>query len=178
MTGSGRQAAKEAIGQVLGRHFRVGREVLLVDAEDGFFIKNSRLPILLITHFGEHQPEREFFSGEAEQVAGVTKLAEILPNRAHLILNFDDETVREIKNKSKAHVLTFGFGARADMRVSDVSGTNFKINFEGNIVPVWLEGLSGKEHIYAALAAAAVGEALGLNLVEISEALRYYKAKN
>jgi len=96
-------------------------------------------------------------------------------NKKHLILNYDDENARKIKKESPIKVLTFGFWAGADLKASDVNingGINFKINYQGNIVPVWLENLIGKDQIYAALAAAAVGCALGLNLVEISEALK------
>jgi UDP-N-acetylmuramyl pentapeptide synthase len=42
-------------------------------------------------------------------------------------------------------------------------------------VPIWLKNLFGKENIYAALAAAMVGEILGINLVEISNGLKEYK---
>lgn len=89
-----------------------------------------------------------------------------------LVLNCDDENIRKIKKQESAKVLTFGFRADADFRATDISDNNFKINYQGNIVPIWLENLSGKDQIHAALAAAAVGEILGLNLVEISEALK------
>ncbi len=92
-----------------------------------------------------------------------------------LVLDWDDENIRRIGRPDSVKVLTFGFRADADFRASDVrinGGINFKINYQGNIVPVWLENFSGQEHIHAALAAAAVGEILDLNLVEVSEALR------
>jgi len=99
-----------------------------------------------------------------------------LKGKKYLILNYDDENARKIKRESPAKVLTFGFWAGADFRASDVKingGINFKINYQGNTVPVWLKSFSNKEHIYAAWAAAAVGEVLNLNLVEVSEALRH-----
>lgn len=188
ITGRARQTAKEAIFQVLGQHFQIGREIIILESDlknsadtkkVKFFLQRSQLPILLVTHIGEYHPDREFFAGEIDQISEIVKLAEILPPQGHLVLNFDDETVRDLKNKSRGHSLTFGFGARTDIRATDIvlslTGTNFKINYEGNIVPVWLERLFGKEHIYAALAAVGVGEILDLNLVEISEALRFYR---
>lgn len=185
VTGQGKETAKEAITQLLQHHFKVGKEALIYQSdlkdvqEFKFLVKRASLTILVITQVGEYHPEREFFAGDINQVVGATKLAEILSAQAYLILNFDDETVREIKNKSRAHPLTFGFGRKADIRASDLvltgEGTNFKINYEGNIVPVWLEKLFGKEHVYAALATVAVGEVLDLNLVEISEALKSYQ---
>jgi len=96
-----------------------------------------------------------------------------------LILNFDDETVRELKTETIAHPLTFGFQEEADFRASDIklnSGTNFKINYKGNIVPIWLEKLFGKEQIYSTLSAVSVGVIFNLNLVEISQALKDYQS--
>jgi len=185
VTGRGKEVSAAAIRQVLSRHFKVGKEVLVyptdlrASADFNFMVKNSKLSILVATHAGKYHSEREFFAGAKADTADVEKSAEALSGNSYLVLNFDDETVRDIKNKSRAHVLTFGFGARADIQASDVvlmqvptPGTNFKINYQGNIVPVWLPNLFGKEHIYAALAAVAVGEVLGLNLVEVSEALK------
>ncbi|PJE69193.1 hypothetical protein COU96_01060, partial [Candidatus Shapirobacteria bacterium CG10_big_fil_rev_8_21_14_0_10_38_14] len=137
VAGGAKETAKEAISQVLKTHFKVGKEILIYESdlkntEDlKFFIKHSRLPILVVTHVGEYHPDKEFFAGDLSQITETVKLAETLPSHACLILNFDDETVREIKNKSKAHPLTFGFGIRADIKASDLvltkEGTNFKI---------------------------------------------------
>jgi len=182
VAGQAKETAQEAISQVLQSQFKMGKEILIIDRDFKFFIKHASSVVLVVTHVGQYHPDKEFFAGELAQVAEATELAEMLPAQAHIILNFDDETVREIKNKSRAHPLTFGFGARADIRATDLVsmqapawGTNFKINYEGSIVPVWLEKLFGKEHIYAALAAAAVGQVLDLNLVEISKSLGSYQ---
>ena len=185
ISGNGRETAKEAIFKVYSRHFRVGKEIIICNDSDknaGFFIKKSQLPILAVSRIGEYHPEKEFFAGEISEAREIEKLANLLPSRGYLILNFDDETVRDLKNKSIAHPITFGFGARADMRASDIVltqfpalGTNFKINYEGNIVPCWLENIFGKDNIYAALAASSIGLALGLNLVKASQALKDFK---
>lgn len=183
--GKGRETAEEAIFRVIARHFKIGKEIIICDYADkdaDFFFKKSRLPILVVSHIGEYHPEKEFFAGDIDRVKKIEKLASSLPSHTYLILNFDDETVRELKNKSMAHPITFGFGMRADVRATDIvltqfpaRGTNFKINHEGNIVPCWLENLFGKENIYAALAAVSAGLVLGLNLVEVSEALKDFK---
>ncbi len=189
ITGSARATAHEAIRQVLRRYFKIGKEILIyqTDLKDikefKFLVKRSSLSILVVTHIGQYHPDKEFFAGDISQTTKMTELAEALPARSSLILNFDDETVREIKDKSRAHPLTFGFGMRADFKATDVVltqtpslGTNFKINYQGKIVPVWLEKLFGKEQIYAALCAVGVGQVLDLNLVEISEALKSYQS--
>ena len=183
VTGNGRQTAKEAIYQVLSQHFKVEKEILVFEVGDKeikkfeFFLKNSPRAILVITHIGDIPYDKEFFAGEKEEVKEVTLLAKTLPAQTNLILNFDDETVREINDITNLKTLTFGFGEKADLRASDVRlnmGINFKVNYKGNIVPVWLEKLFGKEQIYAALSAVAVGTIFDLNLVEISQALKNY----
>ena len=55
-----------------------------------------------------------------------------MPAHGYLILNFDDETVREIRDETNLKELTFGFQEKADFRATDIklnSGTNFKINY-------------------------------------------------
>jgi len=181
VTGNGRQTAKEAIFQVLKSHFKVGEEILILetDLEDieeiKFYLKNSSLPVLVVSHLGDVPPDKIFFAGERNEK--IRALSKTIPAQSYLVLNFDDETVREIKDETNLQELTFGFQERADFKVTDIKlngGTNFKINYKGNIVPVWLDKLFGKEQIYAALAAASCGNILGLNLVEVSQALKNY----
>lgn len=192
--GKGRDTAKEAIFQVLNRHQKIkkisefplisGDEILLINddfkKEDyPFLIEKSSLPILIYTNQGDIPFDKNFFAGEEKDTIEIKKLAKISPVFGYLILNFDDETVREIRTESKAHILTFGFQEGPDFKAADTKlngGTNFKIHQDGSIVPVWLEEVFGKEQIYAALAAAAVGKIFGLNLVEVSRALKNYKS--
>ena len=157
--GAAQGITQDAIYQVLQAHFKMGQEVLMIDKDFEFFIKYSRLPVLVV-------------NGDITQAPEVSLLVQALTASSYLVLNSDDDEVaRDLKNKSQARVLTFGFGARADIRATAV-GANFKISYQGNVVPVWLENLADQEQVYAALAASAVGEALGLNLVQVSEALR------
>lgn len=187
VTGNGRFCAKEAIFQVLNKYFKIGKEILIFETDlekekkFKFLIKHSSLPLLVVTHIGDIPFDKDYFAGEKEETGSIQKLAKLLPSYGYLILNFDDETIREIKDYNPptalSHKLTFGFQEGADFQATDInlnSGTNFKINYEGNVVPIWLEKLFGKEQIYSALAAAAVGTILGLNLIEISQALKNY----
>ncbi len=97
-----------------------------------------------------------------------------LSSKGYLILNFDKEEIRKLKEKTQAQVLTFGFQEGADFRATDIKvngDVNFKVDYKGNIVPIWLNKPLGSEQIYAALSAIAVGVVFGLNLVKISQAL-------
>ena len=200
VVGKGRTFTTEAIYQVLQSHFKVEklvektpnilsifkREVFLIETDFkkpslprklNHWMKSSQLPILVVTHVGEIPSDYESFSGDRQEAIKIKELAKIVPAYGFLILNSDDKIVQEIDNVTNLKSLTFGFQQEANFQVSDIhtnSGTNFKINYKGNIIPVWLEGLFGKEQIYGALAASSVGIILGLNFVEISEALKKY----
>jgi UDP-N-acetylmuramoyl-tripeptide--D-alanyl-D-alanine ligase len=193
VTGKGKETAAEAIFQSLRQYLKIKKisvlpwkicsdEILLFESDSknedfNYLIQRSSLPILIGTQVGDIPSDRNFFAGEEGEVGELKKLAKILPTFGYLILNFDDETVREIKTESRAHTLTFGFQEGADLRASDIRlnrGTNFKIRLNGSLVPVWLEGVFGKEQIYAALVAATAGKIFDLNLVKISQGLKNY----
>ncbi len=196
VTGMGKKTAAEAIFRVLKPNFKakkikkklrifdaLRKRVLILEVSSEkvgelfFLVKNSKKPILVVTNIGEIQITEEFLAGERGKTREIRTLARDFPLNGNLILNFDDETSREIKEETQAPALTFGFQKEANLFATDIkenTGTNFKINYEGNIVPCWLENLFGKEQVYAALAAVACGIIFNLNLVDISQALKKY----
>lgn len=115
-----------------------------------------------------------------------------LSKKEVLIYNFDRGDLRKIKEKApNIKILSFGFQEGADFQATDLrqgkaskfpssffsvprknEGMNFKINYRGNIVPIWLPRSLPKEEIYFVLAAALMAVLFGLNLVEISQALK------
>ena len=62
----------------------------------------------------------------------------------------------------------------SDFNINEES-SNFKIDYQEKIIPIWLENLFDKEIVFAVLAATCCGVELGLNLVEISQALKDFK---
>jgi len=115
-------------------------------------------------------------------------VAALLPDGT-AILNHDDEDVFDMREKTKARVMTFGAGERAEVRFANYKlfsvrdegdgdlpqGITFKISYKGSEVPVRLDGVLGLPYAYAAAAAGAAGIAMGMNLIEISEELRAYQ---
>ena len=59
-------------------------------------IKNSSLSVFVVTHLGEIPFDRDYFAAERETTKEILAFAKTLPSQTFLILNFDDETVREI----------------------------------------------------------------------------------
>lgn len=131
----------------------------------------------------------EFFGSIKKIIKEKELILTRLPKNGFAILNGDDENVREIKGKLKTEFLTYGFREDVNVRAleldidksivsgkkTSIKGVNFKVDYNGSIVPVFLPHVIGKQHIYAALGAIAAGVANGLNLVEISENLQKYK---
>lgn len=128
----------------------------------------------------------EFFSNLKNIAKEKSGIIANLSKDGTAILCADDQLVYEMKDKTKAKVLTFGFSEIADLRALEsvisidaeegIRGYNFKLSYEGSIVPVLLPGVLGEHQIYAALVGAACGIVYGMNLVQISESFQKYRA--
>lgn len=126
----------------------------------------------------------QFFKSTKKTQKEKGVLIEKLDPKGWTILNYDDEKTKELVDKSYTKTLGFGFQDSADIKAQNIffsfedeegrgslQGISFKINYQGSVVPVRLPDVLGYSAIYSALAAAAVGVALDMNLVEISKAL-------
>lgn len=102
------------------------------------------------------------------------------------VLNFDNSLVMENANVTKAEKITYGFKEGADVRATDLQvlmsedgtkplGFNYKVNYKGSFVPVFLPGIISHSFIPATLSALSVGVVYGINLVEAAELLRQLK---
>ncbi len=139
----------------------------------------------VVTAVGETPVHVEFFASPKEIAAEKSQLVRVLEPGGRAVLNFDDLTVLEMKDVTRAQVRTFGFGEGADVRVSNFDfsmdeqgrpqGCSFKLHAEGSFVPVKLYGSLGRPQAMAAAAATAVGLNFGMNLVQISDALSHYR---
>lgn len=139
--------------------------------------------ISVITAVGEVPVHVEYFSGADAVAREKGRLIEALLASDFAVLNFDDLAVLEMKERTKAKVLTYGFGEGANIKISNLEflisngkpeGVGFKVNYNDSFVPFKLSGSLGKSQGYAAAAATAVGSIFGMNLVDISEALSEY----
>ena len=142
----------------------------------------------IITAIGEIPVHIEFFSGPEAVAREKARVVESLSANGFAILNFDNEAVMNMKERTRAKIITFGFNENADVKISSLEnriengipiGVSFKIEYAGSFVPVVLKNVFGRAQAYAAAIAACVGLIFDLNLVEISEALsaNYQPAK-
>ncbi|MFA4827497.1 MAG: UDP-N-acetylmuramoyl-tripeptide--D-alanyl-D-alanine ligase [Candidatus Shapirobacteria bacterium] len=148
----------------------------------------ARPKVAVITAVGEIPAHVEFYQGPEEVAKEKAKILEPLSVNGFAILNFDDKKVFEMKEKTRAKIITFGFDEGADIKISNFEnrsfegkpqGISFKIEYEGNFVPVFLKNVLGRAQAYASAAAFAVGVSFGLNIVEIADSLErnYYPPK-
>ena len=95
------------------------------------------------------------------------------------ILKYDNKFSRDMAKASKSKVISYGLDDKADLKAQDIkynfdkgdyelTGINFKLNFKGSIVPVFMKNAISPGAIYAALAATSCALELGMNLVDIA----------
>ena len=150
-----------------------------------YLLNIAKPKIAVLTAIGDIPVHSEFYGGPEAVIREKSKLIENLYADNFAVLNFDDETVISLKEKTRGKIMTFGFNEGADIRITNFEnrlengkpeeiGVFFKLEYKGNFVPVVLKNVLGKSHAYAAAAAAAIGLIYNLNLVEIAEHLANY----
>ncbi|MFH1129549.1 MAG: UDP-N-acetylmuramoyl-tripeptide--D-alanyl-D-alanine ligase [Patescibacteria group bacterium] len=144
------------------------------------FVKHK---IGVVTTVGDIPVHVEFFESPEKVAEEKKTIVKTLDKDGIAILNYDDERVRKMENDIDAKVMTFGLNEKADIKATNyelkllfekenVSELNFKLDFKGSSVPAKLINVLGTQHLYSALAGAAVGIIFNMNLVEISQAIK------
>ncbi len=136
--------------------------------------------IAVLTRFAKVPVHVEFFKSPQDIINEKKKLALYLKKSGLLIVNNDDEDMRSVKTPEGVQSVSFGFENGSEIMGSDEqiiyencqpSGVLFKVNCVGKSVPVMLKGVLGRQHIYPALIAVAVGVSQKLNIVSMSQSL-------
>ena len=155
-----------------------------------YLLEIAKPQISIVTAVGELPAHIEFYSGPDAVAREKVKVIEALSLTGFGILNFDDEAVLDMKEKTRAHVMTFGFGEGADIRINNLEnqcedlpngtikpiGLSFNLEHTGNFASIRLDGVFGKAQAYAVAAAACVGIVFGINLARVAEEIQYYEA--
>lgn len=143
----------------------------------------------VITAIGEFPSHLEFFPEKDKLIKEKSQLVKSLPKDGLAVLNYDDLSVRMIGDglSEGVRIINYGYGWGADLKISNYDirigdlerenfGVNFKLEYNGSIVPFKLSKILGKQITFAVAAAAAVGLHYGLNLVEIASSLIKYRS--
>ncbi len=143
-----------------------------------------RTDAVIVTAIGATPVHIEFFQSRKHLIEEKSDLIKTLKKDGVLILNADDEDVLSMKSKYKNIVVTYGFKEGANILGSADSilydsqdvpeGVIFRVDEEGKSFPVTIEGVFGRNHIYASLGALAFASALKFNMLESISALKNY----
>lgn len=143
---------------------------------------------VIITVIGETPAHIEFFSSREGLIEEKSGLIKTLKKGGLLVLNADDDDVLKMINESKPkdmhHVVTYGEKNGSDVCGSSVDilynpadepgGVVFRADVGGTSLPVTIEGVFGKNHVYAALAALALCYGLKFNIITAINSLKKY----
>src|SRR3989338_9188733 len=139
---------------------------------------------VIITAIGETPAHIEFFNSRKNLIEEKSKLIKTLKQDGLLILNADDEDVLKMKANNKHRAITYGFQKGANILGSgdsifyDHNGTPkgiiFRADEGGNSLPVIIEGVFGRNHVYASLGALALSSILKFNMLLAVNSLKNY----
>jgi len=158
--GEEKEESKQVINQILSAFPKTEKDFLVFTADNKnindfkFFLEYSKRPIFVVTQMNALQKN-------------ILETINSLPRKTTLVLNFDNLITKKIKRLTKVKILSFGFSEESDFTAIN-NDIGLKIDYKGNIIPVWLKGKSQKD-IYPILCSLVIGFVLGLNLVEISQ---------
>lgn len=143
-----------------------------------------RTDAVIMTAIGETPVHIEFFNSREHLIKEKSELIDTLKTDGLLVLNADDPDILIMKERTKARVLTFGWSPDADVRAGAENiaydkdgapeGLAFKLEENGNTLPVIIDGVFGKNHMYASLASLALVYGLGFDILRAITALRHY----
>lgn len=131
----------------------------------------------------------EFFKSIEAVEKEVSAVLQMLPSQEGIaIANADDERIRRILKNLGTRVFTTGIGAQsfATLSARDVEiiehegvlGLRLKLQYEGSVVPLFMPYIVSYAQIHSILLGCAVGLALGMNLIEVSNAIQKYEQPN
>ena len=202
ITGStGKTIAKEIVADVLARSFRVLRNEGNLNSETGLPMTllnlepQHEVAVLEMSMYTEGEiarlaeiarpevgvvlavhPTHLERAGSIEAIARAkAELPAALPSSGLAVLNADDPRVAAMGDATAATVRTFGLGATADVRATEVeslgvAGTSFTLQAPWGVRRLH-SATPGRHLVPHALAAAIVAEHLGVPLDEVEAAL-------
>lgn len=143
--------------------------------------------VVIITAISSTPVHIEFFKSRDHLVEEKSALIKTLKKDGLLVLNYDDETVFNMKKDTKKRFVTYGFKSGSDVfgsnenisylkkdKIDEPNGIIFRVDAGGNSLPVVIDGAFGKNHIYAALGALAFCYGEKLNMLTAIQGLKNY----
>ena len=136
--------------------------------------------ISVVTQVGAVPVHVEFFASPLHLAQEKMQIVKHLSVTDHAVLNYDDQTVLDMRSHTQAQVHTFGLGQGADVQVTDIVprvdgptplGVSFNMILGGNTMPGVINGTLGRGIASACAAAVAVGSIYKIGLADVVGAL-------
>lgn len=108
----------------------------------------------------------------SENVSREKEIISLLDKKSSLLVN---HKAKEKFSAKRMRYLSYGFNKEADFFVSDImvnNKTNFKINYEGSSIPVWIEKSAKREKVLRVTSGLGVGVLLGFNFVNLTQRVK------
>lgn len=116
--------------------------------------------------------------GNVDRIAQAKgELVESLPSGGLAILNGDDGAVRQMAGSARCRVVLVGQSRANDVRAEDVCIDNHRLSFRVER-QTYEVNTPARYHLTAALAAIAVGQAAGMETVQIAAGLKAFKPRS
>lgn len=202
---SGKTSTKDMIGQILShagvthapagsQNNELGLPLTLLSAPDGVKYLVAEMGMRGLGHIahlcdlakptiGVVTNVGRAHIGEVGSVEAIAKakseLVSAIPSSGVVVLNADDERVIAMQTLTEATVFSYGFSETADVRAENLHLTaygsyNFDLVYRGDRISASIPML-GEHNVLNALAAAAVGIAVGMEIEDIARALTTLK---
>ncbi|TSC63291.1 MAG: UDP-N-acetylmuramoyl-tripeptide-D-alanyl-D-alanine ligase [Parcubacteria group bacterium Athens0416_74] len=139
-----------------------------------------RPEIAVFTGVPEIPAHVEYFSSPEDVMKEKRALAEYVRPGGKLVINGDDLRSRQLHGDYRGISVTYGCESNNDFFSSheeivykddEPVGVRFRANHGASSIPVNVHGALGRPRVYAALAAIAVGDCVGVDSVSVSRAL-------
>lgn len=139
----------------------------------------------IITTIGDIPVHVEFFRTPEQVAKEKSNLIRNISPKGWAVLNIDDPKVENMRNLTKARVMTYGFGAQADVKVQNLQihlvdlkniRADFEIKHKDKTTSFRIKNILGRHQIYPILAAVCAGLIMEMDLAEIASVLNDYKS--
>lgn len=126
----------------------------------------------------------EFFESPRAVVREKRQLVTHLKPGGRVVINGDDANVRSVRQEFRGASVTFGLNPDNDYAASHYevtyadglpAGIRFRLEHEGSSIPIAVEGALGYPRVYAALAALAVADLVGIEPVSAARGLALWQ---
>lgn len=127
----------------------------------------------------------EYFSSPDEVTREKCFLVKAVKKDGVVVLNKDDDDVAKMKEHSKSRTFFFGFSEDADVTISNDQieytnglpfGMSAKMNYEGNVVPVKIDGVLGHHLLYPIAAALTAVVGIKRNMIDAGQMFEHHRS--